>query len=246
MDPCVCYNVPLGTDAQFLNGIPFDPETLNAFEVGFKSTIGGTTTFNASAFYYDYEDYQAFVQLGDNQTIINLPATTYGLEAEIDSHPVDGLTLQLGISALGSNVEDIVLPDTVTEVEHDMPQAPDLSGNALARYEFALGGPGGRPVHRRFLLYGPVRSGREGKGLHRPERAGRVRGPERALGGRGLRRQPHRRGIPRVRVRQLAVCGCRGRCLREAPDLWGKRDVSVRRGILSPSGWTDADGHVAG
>jgi iron complex outermembrane receptor protein len=79
------------------------------------------------------------VQLGANQTIINLPATTYGLEAEIDSHPVDGLTLQLGISALGSNVEDIVLPDTVTEVEHDMPQAPDLSGNALARYEFGLG-----------------------------------------------------------------------------------------------------------
>jgi len=139
-DPCVCFNVPLGTDAQFLNGIPFDPETLNAFEVGFKSTIGGTTTFNASAFYYDYEDYQAFVQLGANQTVINLPATAYGLEAEIDSHPVDGLTLQLGISALGSNVEDIVLPDTVTEVEHDMPQAPDLSGNALARYEFALGG----------------------------------------------------------------------------------------------------------
>ena len=36
---------PLGTDAQFLNGIPFDPEALNAFEVGFKSTIGGTTRF---------------------------------------------------------------------------------------------------------------------------------------------------------------------------------------------------------
>ena len=139
-DPCVCFHVPLGTDAQFLNGIPFDPETLNAFEVGFKSTIGGTTTFNASAFYYDYEDYQAFVQLGANQTIINLPATAYGLEAEIYSHPVDGLTLQLGVSALSSNVEDIVLPDTVTEVEHDMPQAPSFSGNALARYEFGLGG----------------------------------------------------------------------------------------------------------
>jgi iron complex outermembrane recepter protein len=50
------------------------------------------------------------------------------------------LTLQLGVSALSSNVEDIVLPDTVTEVEHDMPQAPSLSGNALARYEFGLGG----------------------------------------------------------------------------------------------------------
>ncbi len=131
---------PLGTDAQFLNGIPFEPEVLNSFEAGIKSSINRTTTFNASAFYYDYTDYQAFVQLGYNQTIINLPATAHGLEAEINSRPVTGLTLQLGVSLLSSNVEDIVLPDSVTEVEHDMPQAPGFSGNALARYEFALGG----------------------------------------------------------------------------------------------------------
>jgi iron complex outermembrane receptor protein len=131
---------PLGTNAQFLNGIPFDPEVLNSFEVGIKSTINGTTTFNASAFYYDYEDYQAFVQLGYNQTVINLPATAYGLEAEINSRPVTGLTLQLGLSALSSNVEDIVLPDSITQVEHDLPQSPNFSGNALARYEFSLGG----------------------------------------------------------------------------------------------------------
>lgn len=131
---------PAGTNAQFLNGILFDPEVLDAYEVGMKSTIGGTTTLNASAFYYDYKDYQAFVQLGYNQTVINLPATAYGLEVEINSHPVAGLTLQLGVSALSSNVEDIVLPDSITVVEHDLPQAPDLSGNALARYEFALGG----------------------------------------------------------------------------------------------------------
>ena len=173
-----------------------------------------------------------------NQTVINLPATAYGLEAEINSHPVDGLTLQLGVSALSSNVEDIILPDSITEVEHDLPQAPELLGQRAGALRVRAGrrpclGPGGRPVHGRFLLHGPVRPGREGKGLHRPERAGRVRGPGRALGGRGFRRQPHRRGIPRVRVRQLAVCGCRGRRLREAPDLWGTRDLSVRRGILS-------------
>jgi iron complex outermembrane receptor protein len=133
------FGIPLGTDAQFLNGIPFDPEVLNTLEAGFKSTIAGATTFNASAFYYDYEDYQAFVQLGVNQTVINLPATAYGLEVEINSHPVDGLTLQLSGSALSSNVEDIILPDTVTEVEHDLPQAPSFSGSGLARYEFGLG-----------------------------------------------------------------------------------------------------------
>jgi iron complex outermembrane receptor protein len=59
---------------------------------------------------------------------------------EINSRPVPGLTLQLGVSAMSSEVDDIVLPDAVTEVKHDMPQAPDFSGNALARYEFALAG----------------------------------------------------------------------------------------------------------
>ncbi|MGB8327942.1 MAG: TonB-dependent receptor, partial [Steroidobacteraceae bacterium] len=137
--PVVALNVAPGTDALFLNGIPFNPEVLNSFEAGIKSAIHGTTTFNASAFYYDYKDYQAFVQLGQNQTVINLPATAYGLEAEINSHPVAGLTLQLGVSALSSKVKDIVLPDTVTRVEHDLPQAPKFSGNALARYEFGVG-----------------------------------------------------------------------------------------------------------
>ena len=129
---------PPGTGVQFLNGITFKPEVLSAYELGFKSTIAGHTTFNTSAFYYDYHDYQAFVQLGVNQTIVNLPATAYGLEAEINSHPISGLTLQLGAAAMSSNVKNIVLPDTVTVVEHDLPQAPSFSGNALARYEFPV------------------------------------------------------------------------------------------------------------
>ena len=129
-----------GTDAQFLNGIPFKPEVLNSYEAGFKSTINRTTTFNASAFYYDYKDYQAFVQLGYNQTVINLPAKAVGLEAEINSHPVTGLTLQLGVSTLSSKVKNIVLPDAVTHVEHDLPQAPSFSGNGLARYDIPVEG----------------------------------------------------------------------------------------------------------
>jgi iron complex outermembrane receptor protein len=123
----------------FLEGMPFDAETLNAFEVGVKSSLGGTTTLNVSAFYYDYVDYQAFAQFGPVQTVINLDAEETGLEAEINSHPVEGLTLQLGVSFLDSTVKDVPLPDGVTIEDHDLPQAPEFSGNALARYEFPLG-----------------------------------------------------------------------------------------------------------
>jgi iron complex outermembrane receptor protein len=48
------------------------------------------------------------------QTVINLDAEETGLEAEINSHPVEGLTLQLGVSFLDSTVKDVPLPDGVT------------------------------------------------------------------------------------------------------------------------------------
>jgi iron complex outermembrane receptor protein len=123
----------------FLEGMPFDEETLDAFEAGVKATLGGSTTLNVSAFYYDYSDYQAFAQFGPVQTVINLDAEETGLEVEVNSHPVDGLTLQLGVSLLDSTVKDVPLPDGVTVVDHDLPQAPEFSGNALARYEFPVG-----------------------------------------------------------------------------------------------------------
>jgi len=130
-----------GTEVDFVNGIPFDPETLNAYELGVKSNLaGGTMTLNVSAFYYDYQDYQAFSQISQVQTVTNQDAEAQGLEIELNAAPTDGLTLQLGASFMDSKVKDIRLPDQSTIVDHDLPQAPPFSANALARYEFALGG----------------------------------------------------------------------------------------------------------
>jgi iron complex outermembrane recepter protein len=129
-----------GTEVDFVNGIPFDPETLNAYEIGIKSNLaGGTTTLNVSAFYYDYQDYQAFSQISQVQTVTNQDAEAQGLEIELNAAPTDGLTLQLGASFMDSEVKDIRLPDQDTIVDHDLPQAPPFSANALARYEFAIG-----------------------------------------------------------------------------------------------------------
>ena len=129
-----------GTEVDFVNGIPFDPETLNAFELGMKSNLaGGLATLNLSAFYYDYKDYQAFSQISQVQTVTNQDATAQGLEVELNAAPTDRLTLQLGASFMDSEVKDIRLPDQATIVDHDLPQAPSVSANALARYEFPLG-----------------------------------------------------------------------------------------------------------
>jgi iron complex outermembrane receptor protein len=118
----------------------FEPETLNAYELGMKSSLaGGTIMLNMAAFYYDYEDYQAFAQLGPIQTVINQDAEATGFEIELNAYPTDRFMLQVGASFMDSEVKDITLPDLATVVDNDLPQAPPFAANALARYEFPLG-----------------------------------------------------------------------------------------------------------
>jgi iron complex outermembrane receptor protein len=123
-----------------LNNLAYRPETLNDYEVGLKSTLAPGTTFNLAAFYYDYQNYQAFVQVGFTQVVRNLPATVKGIEADFSTRPVKGLTLQLSGAYQNSEVKNVLLPDGVTVVNHDLPQAPEFSGSAMARYEFDLAG----------------------------------------------------------------------------------------------------------
>jgi iron complex outermembrane receptor protein len=123
-----------------LNNLAYRPETLNDYEVGLKTTLAPGTTFNLAAFYYDYKNYQAFVQVGFTQVVRNLPAKVKGIEADFTTRPAPGLTLQLSGTYLDSEVKDVLLPDGATIVTRDLPQAPKLSGSAMARYEFALAG----------------------------------------------------------------------------------------------------------
>ena len=123
-----------------INGIKFNPEVLNDYEIGLKTSLPGHSSLNVVAYYYDYHNYQAFVQVGYTQEIRNLQAKAKGIEAEFTSHPIPGLTLNLTGSWEESHVPDVLLPDGVTVVRHDLPQAPHWSGNALVRYEFPLAG----------------------------------------------------------------------------------------------------------
>jgi iron complex outermembrane recepter protein len=61
----------------------FEPEYVNAFEVGTKNTLfGGAMMLNMTAFYYDYADYQVS-QIRDRTAVNeNFDATMWGLELE--------------------------------------------------------------------------------------------------------------------------------------------------------------------
>jgi iron complex outermembrane receptor protein len=123
-----------------INGIAFKPEVLTDWEVGIKTSLPGHSSLNLVGYYYNYHNYQAFVQIGYSQEIHNLQATAGGIEAEFSSHPIPGLTFNLTGTWETSRVPNVVLPDGVTTVTHDLPQAPHWSGNSLIRYEFELAG----------------------------------------------------------------------------------------------------------
>ena len=122
------------------NTFPYDGETLYAYEGGFKSTLWDTTRLNASIFYYDYEDYQAYTFDGFVPLLFNANAETVGAEIELITNPIAGLEIMLGAGWIDGDVDD--LPGSVSASgEEDPVLAPELSFNGLVRYAWdAFGG----------------------------------------------------------------------------------------------------------
>ncbi len=118
------------------SAIPYGEEVLTAYEAGFKSTLaGGTTTVNASAFWYDYSDYQAFVFALTSGIIQNADATYKGAELQINTRPVDGLDLLFTASWVDAVVEDLpIAPGVLRDVRPTY--TPEWTFGALARYEW--------------------------------------------------------------------------------------------------------------
>jgi iron complex outermembrane receptor protein len=120
--------------------MPYGPENLLAYEIGVKKVVKGVFHLNASIFYYDYKDFQAFTFAGLVQQIANRPATVKGGEIEFVATPTDNLDLSLGASKLDSKVKDVTTAvagssplETVTR-DRQMVLAPDYSLNGVARF----------------------------------------------------------------------------------------------------------------
>jgi len=124
--------------------LPYDEEVLISYEGGFKATLGnGMTRVNGSLFYYDYEDYQAFLFVGVGGVVINADAETYGAEIEVITTPIDGLDLRLSASWFDATVKDIPLRSgsPLPPRDVDPTYAPEKQATALARYAWpAFGG----------------------------------------------------------------------------------------------------------
>ncbi|HEX6858586.1 MAG TPA: TonB-dependent receptor [Caulobacteraceae bacterium] len=70
----------------------FDPEFIDAFEVGSKNTLlDGALTLNLAAFYYDYTGYQVSAIVDRAAYNYNYDATVWGIEWEADWRPLENL-----------------------------------------------------------------------------------------------------------------------------------------------------------
>ncbi|HEU4625719.1 MAG TPA: TonB-dependent receptor [Steroidobacteraceae bacterium] len=99
--------------------IPYQPEVLLSYEGGFKKTFGnGATLLNASVYYYDYSNYQAFTFQNVSGYVQNRDANMYGAELQLAARPARGLQVQLGASILDAQVKSLqIAPGVFRDVK---------------------------------------------------------------------------------------------------------------------------------
>lgn len=120
-----------------------NPEYLNSYELGLKSTLlNGDLTANANIFYYDYKDIQTNLLVateGVTSVLANGPkAEVKGAELELDYLATENLRLRFAGAYLDSEYKDFVDKNPVTNVVN-----ADNTGNSLVRspkYTVGLGG----------------------------------------------------------------------------------------------------------
>jgi iron complex outermembrane receptor protein len=128
------------------------PEHLNDFEVGLKQTFSPAIRIDATAFYYDYHDYQLPLSFVDPVThavtplYTNVPkAQIYGLELQGVWTPISAVSLTANYTYLHAKTTSTILGDdyiadnggAVTPQNlsgRDLPRTPHNKANVLGYY----------------------------------------------------------------------------------------------------------------
>ena len=131
----------------------FDDETLDAYEVGFKSVLlDGRMTFNAALFYSKYNDMQipgsiAVDSNGDgiNDTFVGAvtnagEATISGVELESTFLITERLSLQMMLSDLTAEIDEWVVDDIDISGETKVQNTPERQGFLAVNYLLDLFG----------------------------------------------------------------------------------------------------------
>jgi iron complex outermembrane receptor protein len=112
----------------------FDPETVNNYEIGYKSFLFDRhLELNLAAFHMDWEDKQEQVFTGLSFVIDNAAsATSEGVEIELTARPIEGLTLDANLAYLDAHYEEFT--GSPGAVGRAIPNQPEYSGSAGIQY----------------------------------------------------------------------------------------------------------------
>lgn len=125
------------------NGLEFNKETVDSFEVGYKASFfDNRVSVNLAAFLANYKDYQVnqFVDLGGGRTSIRIDnaakVRTKGIEAEMTWHATDNLIFQGSFGVLDAVFNDFPAGGTGgTDVSGNrLPNATTFNGAFSAQY----------------------------------------------------------------------------------------------------------------
>ena len=114
-------NTPCTAAAGVICGPPtFEPEFVNAFEIGAKNTLlGGSLIFNVTGFMYDYQGYQVSKIVNRASTNENIDAEIKGLEIESIWSPIHNLRFNTAIGWLDTKIVNGSSIDTFNRTQGD-------------------------------------------------------------------------------------------------------------------------------
>ncbi|NIM69808.1 MAG: TonB-dependent receptor [Xanthomonadales bacterium] len=134
--------------------IPYDPETVDNYELGYKSRhMDGRLQFNATLFYMDYKDKQEEIQqpsetsgTGQVTRVVNASnATISGAELELMYLFESGLTMRANLGLLDAEYDDFLVdvgtPDNPVFADFsslDFRRAPEVTASVSGEYEVDL------------------------------------------------------------------------------------------------------------
>ncbi|WP_315760503.1 TonB-dependent receptor [Sphingomonas sp. Y38-1Y] len=107
LDQATFDSVVLGGNGAQGSDLAFGGETVDAFEIGLKTSLTRQFTFNVAAFYQKFYDLQSLVFAGNNFVVQNVPKTiSKGVELESIVQPVRELVMRLGYSYIDAAYAD--------------------------------------------------------------------------------------------------------------------------------------------
>lgn len=132
--------VPVANVLTGLEQSRLEPESLKAWELGYKATAwNNNLQFDVAAFYYIYENLQQFITAAGVPTLDNAPESEIkGLDGSLKYTNDSGLFLQAGISLIDSEVTED--GDSAFFEGAELASTPELSYSLLASQEFELEG----------------------------------------------------------------------------------------------------------